>query len=129
VGSNSQPLVLKNRSDFLYILKNGERVRASSWMTMNFVRQPEKRFRVGWTLPRQVGPAVIRNKLKRWARVFVRAQAKSGRSLSVDLNVVFRKAEDGFYKKLEYAEFADVMEKGWKEVEKRSRRPTPTNAS
>ncbi|MES2856151.1 MAG: ribonuclease P protein component, partial [Bdellovibrionota bacterium] len=61
----SKPLrlsVLKNRSDFLHILENGQRIRPTEWLIMNIVMSPKGRFRCGWTLPRQVGPAVVRNR-------------------------------------------------------------------
>ena len=79
--------------------------------------------RCGWTLPRQVGPAVIRNRLKRWARVYFRNRLITGGGLPLDINLVFRKAEDEFYKKLDYERFALVLDKAWRELERRSQRP------
>lgn len=83
--------------------------------------------RCGWTLPRQVGPAVIRNRLKRWSRVYFRDRLKRGESLppglaegmGVDINFVFRKADGEFYKKLSYERFADVADKSWEQLERR----------
>jgi ribonuclease P protein component len=86
---------------------------------MNFVESPAGRLRLGWTLPRQVGSAVIRNRLKRWSRVYFRELVKRGESPPVDLNLVFRKTEGDFYKKLSYERFASVVDRGWKQLEAR----------
>ena len=78
--------------------------------------------RCGWTLPRQVGNAVIRNRLKRWSRVFFRELDLSERLLPIDINLVFRRTEVGFYKKLDYETFARILDRGWKQVEKRTQK-------
>jgi ribonuclease P protein component len=94
---------------------------------MNFVESPAGCLRLGWTLPRQVGPAVVRNRLKRWSRVYFRECVKAGDIPPVDLNLVFRKTEGDFYKKLSYERFASVVDKGWKQIQ--SRRATQKPAS
>ncbi len=86
---------------------------------MNYIESQSGRLRCGWTLPRQVGPAVVRNRLKRWARVYFRDRLKEGHTLPVDLNLVFRKTEGDFYKKLSYERFASVVDKGWRQLEGR----------
>lgn len=83
--------------------------------------------RCGWTLPRQVGPAVVRNRLKRWSRVYFRDRLKKGESLppgiaeniGLDINLVFRKADGDFYKKLSYERFSDLLDKSWNQLERR----------
>ena len=111
--------VLSQRRDFLHLLKNGYRLRPSPWLLMNYIESQTGRLRCGWTLPRQVGPAVVRNRLKRWARVYFRTRLKDGHTLPVDLNLVFRKTEGDFYKKLSYERFASVVDRGWLQVESR----------
>ena len=86
---------------------------------MNFVENPSGHLRCGWTLPRQVGPAVVRNRLKRWSRVYFRARMKADQTLPIDLNLVFRKTEGDFYKKLSYERFASVVDRGWKQLSER----------
>src|SRR5690606_33664239 len=117
--SNTRLPVLRNRSDFLFILKNGQRVRPSDWLLLNFVVKDDGILRCGWTLPRQVGSAVIRNRLKRWTRVYFRHLLASGEDAAVDVNLVFRKAESDFYKKLNYEQFSKVLDKGWLQLKKR----------
>jgi ribonuclease P protein component len=78
--------------------------------------------RCGWTLPRQVGSAVVRNRLKRWSRVYFRNRLKEGQKLPADINLVFRKAEGDFYKKLSYERFADVVDKSLQQLERKLQR-------
>ena len=61
---------LKRRSEFMRTLKRGFRVPASEWLVLHVFPAPE--FRCGWTLPRSVGSAVVRNRLKRWLREWLR---------------------------------------------------------
>lgn len=77
--------------------------------------------RCGWTTPKNVGSAVIRNRLKRWCRVYFRSLTGSGRELPVDVNVVFRPMKDDFYRKLSYEAFAKILDKGWTQLERRLR--------
>ena len=60
-------------------------------------------------MPRFVGNAVVRNRLKRWTRDFLRVYdrqvglctkdgEKSGESLNYDVNIVFRKRNKEFYR-------------------------------
>jgi ribonuclease P protein component len=79
--------------------------------------------RCGWTLPRQVGSAVIRNRLKRWSRVYLRHLLAEGLALPVDVNLVFRKAEPDFYKKLNYEQFSRILDKGWRQMQRRLQEP------
>lgn len=100
-------------------MKSGHRVRPSDWLLMNYAENTSGRMRCGWTLPRHVGSAVIRNRLKRWSRVYFRALQGSDQTLAIDLNLVFRKAENEFYRKLDYERFAQVVDKGWREIRRR----------
>lgn len=86
---------------------------------MNFIENSSGVMRCGWTLPRQVGSAVVRNRLKRWSRVYFRNRLKEGAIVPADINLVFRKAEGDFYKKLSYERFQDVVDKGWQQLERR----------
>jgi ribonuclease P protein component len=88
---------------------------------MNFVANCDGILRCGWTLPKQVGPAVIRNRLKRWSRVYFRHLLLMGEAVPVDVNLVFRKTETDFYKRLRYSEFAEILDSGWRQVKKRSK--------
>ncbi len=68
---------------------------------------------VGVTASRKVGPAVLRNKLKRWVRNCVRSsefkEKLSERLHGFKLVFVFRPQVDDFYQQLSYGEFKDVF--------------------
>lgn len=53
---------------------------------------------------------MIRNRLKRWGREFMRQWVRE-REQKVDLNVILKRREPGFYKVLKHEEFNAAMEK------------------
>lgn len=120
--SKSRLIVLRRRSEFLNLQKNGLRVRPCEWLLINFMANPDGQMRCGWTIPRSVGTAVVRNRLRRWSRAFFRDRIKSQQTLPADINLVFRRMEGDFYKKLNYEKFSQVLEKGWRQMERRLRR-------
>ena len=119
MANNPRLSVLKRRSEFLGLQKNGHRFRASPWLLVNFAENPLGNMRCGWTLPRQIGTAVIRNRLKRWSRIFFRKLVDADQDFPVAINLVFRRAEDGFYKKLDYETFAKILEKSLQQIRTR----------
>jgi ribonuclease P protein component len=111
--------VLKRRADFLFLMKNGQKLRACDWLLVNFSKNQDGEMRCGWTLPRQVGTAATRNKLKRWSRAYFRQLIKSEGQLPIDVNLVFRRAESDFYRTLKYEKFCQVLDKGLRQIEQR----------
>lgn len=75
--------------------------------------------RCGWTLPRYVGSAVVRNRLKRWSRIYFRTVLELENAAPVDVNLVFRKTQDDFYKKLDYEQFSRSLDSGWRQLKRR----------
>lgn len=119
--------VLTKRSDYLRTFRFGRKVRPSEWVVLNVYRKKQSRdgddlgFRCGWTCPRTVGTAVIRNKLKRWSRIWFREKLKESKVIGIslpdiDLNLGFRAMPEGFYRRLSYADFAKVLDHGWLEI-------------
>ena len=102
-------------------MKNGHRLRPTDWLLLNYANNPEGQMRCGWTLPRQVGPAVVRNRLKRWSREYFRSLIEQQQTLPIDVNLVFRKAEDDFYKKLDYEQFAQILDRGCEQIRRHKR--------
>ena len=92
-----------------------------SWLIFNFIENEFNSFRCGWTVSRKVGSAVIRNKLKRWSRVYIRSAFKLSplAEMPLDLNLVFLQRDDGFYRNLKYREFEFIMNKGISQLKKR----------
>ena len=118
VGSNrSQPIeVLNRRNDFLRLKVKGRRVRVD-FLLFNYLGSESPK--IGWTLKKKVGSAVVRNKLKRWCRHSVRQQAVDERTPQADINIIFRNEDKDFYKRLPYSEFDRCFRKGCEIIRKR----------
>ena len=76
------------------------------------------------TASRKVGSAVVRNKLKRWAREyfrdFVDRSNQTGSPIDVSINIIFKPIDQGFYKGLKYDEFKKAMDTGLEILSKSS---------
>lgn len=69
-----------------------------------------QQIRCGWTIPRQIGVAVLRNRFKRWGREYLKKWSAVGEK-SLDLNLIFKRKEKGFYKSVSHKEFDEAMDK------------------
>jgi len=96
---------LRKRTEFLEVSKNGQRIYVGKGLLANVARNNKGHFRCGWTIPKYVGSAVTRNRIRRWCREFFRAAVNEGWDPSVDMNLVIRKQDKEFYKKLEHGSF------------------------
>ena len=114
--ANKSLKVLKRRSEFLVLRKSGQKVRPSDWLLMSFSVNKQGEMRCGWTLPRFVGSAVVRNRLKRWSRVYFRTLLNSGDEIPIDINLIFRKVDGEFYRKLNYERFSRILDRGWRQI-------------
>ena len=110
-------VVLTKRSDFVTLLKFGRKYKPSQWLLFNYKKNKINQLRCGWTVPRYTGNAVLRNRLKRWARELFRESAKN--EVFMDVNLVFLKQEKEFYKNLTYEEFKSTFNQGFAKAEKR----------
>lgn len=77
---------------------------------MSFHLSESKELRFGMTIPKKVGSAVLRNRLKRWCREYFRTNFSTN-SPSLDLNLVFFPQPGEFYKKVTYQEFHSEMDR------------------
>ena len=121
--SNNQFKTLKQSRDFLCLKRNGRRVFPSDWLIVNYIKNDIGTHRMGWTIPKGVGPAVLRNKLKRWARVVMKS-VNPGISESVDLNLVFKIKNPVLYKNLSFYEFQSSIEKSYRKIKFREKKST-----
>lgn len=102
---NSRVLTLKKSSDFLYLSKQGNKLKLATWLTLQYTEgEPDKLF-VGVTASGKVGSAVIRNKLKRWVKLSVRSVLFKEEFYGKKVVFVFRPKDKEFYKKLKYQDF------------------------
>ena len=73
--------------------------------------------RFGWTLPKFVGTAVTRNRLKRWCREYLRKKALKDEK-SLDINFVFKRTNKDFYKNLNYEELDKTFNRFFRKLSK-----------
>lgn len=101
---------LSRSKDFENLRVQGQSFHVNSWLLVNMQETQLFSLRCGWTIPRQIGPAVVRNRFRRWGREFLRKwSAKSNKSL--DLNLVFKRRDKEFYKMMDHKDFDEALEK------------------
>lgn len=119
---NSRPVVIKRSSEFLSLKKNGKRTWPTKWLLLNYSKVDQKGLQFGVTASRKVGPAVIRNKLKRWAREYFRdfvvRSNQQGSPIDASINIIFKPIDQGFYKGLKFEEFKKAMDTGLETLRK-----------
>ena len=75
-------------------------------MCVNFDINHDGIVRLGLTVPKYVGPAVVRNKIRRWSKELIRESVKNKLfKKGVDLNLFLRNKNKDFYKTVSYEEF------------------------
>ena len=84
----------------------------TKWLLLNYRKNDLQQLRFGVTVSRKVGSAVVRNKIKRWCREYFRDFLKSGNSLEIDINIICKPIDHGFYKGLTHAEFVKALDYG-----------------
>jgi ribonuclease P protein component len=109
---NKSPLIIKRNSEFVFLKQNGRRLWPTKWLLLNYRKNDLQELRFGVTVSRKVGSAVVRNKIKRWCREYFRDFLKSGNSLEIDINIICKPIDQGFYKGLSYAEFSKALDRG-----------------
>lgn len=81
--------------------QSGHKMASCRWLTVVFCPNEAGYMRYGFSIPRQVGSAVVRNRLRRWAREILRGQIRQGEDLAIDVHFIFRPATGDFYRQLE----------------------------
>lgn len=107
---------LQRSSDFQKIKEFGKKRQGSPWLTLAFINNEGLGLRFGMTVTRKVGPAVIRNKLRRWSREFFRSKLKSGINKDIDVNVLIRPMSDDFFKKLSFQDFKSALDVAFEKI-------------
>lgn len=108
--ASKQIKTIKSRAEFVRLIKKGNRLCVNSWIILNFEQKDFGGIRFGWTLPKYVGLAVTRNRIKRWCREIVRdILRESPKELSLDINIVLKKQNREFYKSMTYDKFKKVL--------------------
>ena len=110
---------LSKRTDFENLRAVGLTFHVNSWLLANMYKTDAGEVRLGWTIARQIGSAVVRNRLRRWGREFLR-QWSVNKNISLDLNLIFKRREKSFFKALSHEDFDGAMEKLVARIERES---------
>ncbi|MFK8137392.1 MAG: ribonuclease P protein component [Bdellovibrionales bacterium] len=119
MGSNSNPLdVLKNRNDFLDLRSKSKKFVINEFTMVVFKPNQLGKLCFGLTVPRKVGKAVLRNKLKRWCRYyFQNLQMDSSTFSGYNCNVIFRPSKKHKLSSFPYQQFKADMDRFWQHIE------------
>lgn len=116
LAENNKSTRLKKTEDYKNLFKSGRRVYPNSWIVVNYKNNNMDSFRYGLTVPKYVGNAVTRNRIKRLCREIFNKSSMCKSLPPVDINFVFKKKELGFYKNLNFEELKNELEKACKKV-------------
>jgi len=101
--------------EFEKLFFRGRKKNLSPWLFASFFK--EKNLKVGFTLPRKVAKACVRNKLRRWMKEILRKESFSS---PLHINFVFSSRNKNFgrefFKNLKYREFEYEFSKGLKKI-------------
>ncbi|WP_271801233.1 ribonuclease P protein component [Commensalibacter communis] len=91
-GNKLQPVLrLKKRVQFLNVAANGQKVPTSSVILQLLHRNDSEAGRVGFTVTKKVGNAVIRNRVKRRLRGVMQELAQKNAFQGIDMVMIGRK--------------------------------------
>jgi ribonuclease P protein component len=109
----SKRIILKRRSDFLKTYK-GLNVRMK-FLVLYLRPNGQDCHRVGVTVPKTVGSAVIRNRYKRWCREIIRKVNfdKFSRTFDINIFVGNKKVKRIEFENHKFQEFRDELQKAW----------------
>lgn len=103
---------LKRQSDFQQLKNDGQFVHITHWLAVSFQNNNKPSLRWAWTTSKKIGSAVVRNRLKRWGREFVR----EFNDKQIDINFIFKIKNKDFYKGLSRSEFDQAFKKAFSKI-------------
>lgn len=95
------------------IKNTGKRYSPNQWLILNYLKNEKNFLRYGMTISKKVGTAVLRNRLKRWTREYIRKMLRDGFDPDYDFNVIYKPTSPDFYKKLQHAEVQTALDKAF----------------
>ena len=105
---NRRALFITRRADYLRLKERGRSFHVNQWLLVNYEATDRGFLRNGGTIPTYVGRAVLRNRLRRWGREFVREWRRTNVP-SVDVNFVFKRRDKVLYRELTHVEFDEAL--------------------
>lgn len=118
MASNSLPTILKDRAQFQHLFQNGKRLYPHEFLIINYIKNQSGETRYGWTVPKFVGNAVVRNRFKRWCREYVRCHKSDLEQNHFDVNFVVKRNKKGFYKSVSHEQFDQALKKAFNGLKK-----------
>lgn len=130
-GPQRTPLRLKNRADFVAAAQQGLRWSAPGFLMQAHPRPDRATPRIGFTVTKKIGNAVIRNRLKRRLREVVRLAAPTLPETGIDFVLIGR--EPGLVRsfaemQLDFAAAVDGIARKLKRAEARLSPPSQPEA-
>ena len=116
MASKPKIVVLRRRSDFEKLRVEGKKVRVSTWLTLIYLKGSSE-LRFGWIVPKKVGNAVLRNKVKRWCREIVRKL--DFESMTADVAILVSPRTPNFFDSIKFSEFEETLSRGLQSVSER----------
>ena len=101
--ASSQERILRRSSEFNELRQSGKRFSAAPWLTVQYKENNLGYLRYGFSISTKIGSAVVRNRLRRWLREYIRNGPCQQNEPSLDIHVVFRPSTREFYAKLEHS--------------------------
>lgn len=118
VSSKSIVKTIRLSADFKKLSRARRRVSLTPWLFAKVSPNLDET-RVGWSVPRSVGGAVVRNRLKRWIRDFLKRNSESANAARHDISLVFSCKPGADLKGLSRKELDFELERLFKILSKR----------
>lgn len=99
-----KPKSITKKSDFFELKTSGKKINLTKWLFISYKENKLHKVRYAVILSRKIGSSVVRNKLRRWCREYIRINKdKIG---NIDINIIFKPMTKDFYKNMDYQMFS-----------------------
>ena len=109
MAENRKVYSLKKSSDFLFLTKNGIKLKPVRWLTVYYMNSEDGKTEFGITASRKTGNSVTRNKLKRWVRSCAKSSEMPKSFFGKKSVFVFRAQAENFFSEMEFKQFREIF--------------------
>lgn len=113
---NNRIFTLRKSKDFLRLKEQGKYFSINSWLAMKYMVRVDEQLHLGWTIPAYVGTAVVRNRLKRWIREYLKTLKYE--NPGIDVNFILRRKSPEFFRKIGRQDLYEALDFGFKRLRK-----------